>query len=214
MPSAADIRYAIWGLIFLFFSIGSMSRRRHDSEIYLIWYINSLFFILFYGMRVIAEQKDVRLTEVCGAYEETCKSIYAYLTNVEDELTLIAIVAALALGPQLLTYVLSGLSGSASTPRFVSQVARIAVWSFVKFAAGLGGILISEPFAKLTVGIAVTFHDFLAGFRYTAISFFYAAVYIAATERLPTYLREELKGIPLQVLVTIHRFFTRNTRDQ
>ena len=126
-----DLSYASWGAIFIVFSIGHLSTKGHHREIYLIWYINSLFFTLFYGLGIIAEQKNVRLTEVCGTYQENCKAVYEYLTNVQDELTLIAVVSALAIGPQLLTYILSALSGSASTPRFVSQIAKIAAWSFV-----------------------------------------------------------------------------------
>ena len=209
-----DLSYASWGAIFIVISIGHLSTKGHHREIYLIWYINSLFFTLFYGLGIIAEQKNVRLTEVCGTYQENCKAVYEYLTNVQGELSLIAVVSALAIGPQLLTYILSGLSGSASTPRFVSQIAKIAAWSFVKFAAGLGGILIAEPMAKLTVGKPVAFHDFIAGWRYTCLSFLYAWLYITTVERLPVYLLDELRGWPLRILLIFHRFFTRYIREQ
>lgn len=214
MPTSDDLQYASWGVIFIFLSIRGMSVRGYHSEVYLIWYINSFFLILFYGLGVIAAQNNVGITEVCKPYEETCRSAYEYLTNIRDELTLIAAVSALAIGPQVLTYVLSGLSGSASPPRFVSQIAKIAVWSLIKFTAGLGGILLSKPLVDLTVGRHVTFHEFLPGFRYTTISFLYAALYIAATRGLADHLREQLAGLPLRVLVRIHRFFTRNVRTE
>jgi hypothetical protein len=48
-------------------------------------------------------------------------------------------VVGLVVVPQLLSYVLSGLSGSASRPVFVSQITNVAVWSLVKFLAALSG---------------------------------------------------------------------------
>jgi hypothetical protein len=107
--------------MYLFFIISAIHalKDKHAREIYVIWYINSFFFIFFFGMGVVAEKKNIRLLEVCGSYEETCETIYDYLTNSDDEIALVLIFTAPAIGPQLLTYVLSGLSGSASAPKFV-----------------------------------------------------------------------------------------------
>jgi len=157
------------------------------------------------------------LRRFCGVYEDTCKSIYHSLTDVDDEALIIAVVAALVIGPQLLTYLLSGLSGSASPPKFVSQIGKISIWSFVKFTAGVGGIFVAEPFVKLTMGKPVTLYDFIYGARWTPIAFIYATTYILFTESIPQSFHEASeannKG-PLRAIFKVHKFFTRNTRDQ
>jgi hypothetical protein len=214
MFTEGSVLDVVIGSVALVAAIYSMASWRYDREIYLIWYIESFFFLLFYGMGVVAEKRDAHLTDVCGAYEQTCKSIYEYLTNVDDEIRLILIVAALAIGPQVLTYFLSGLSGSASAPKFVSQVAKLANWSFIKFMAGLGGILIAAPIAKLTVGKSVTFYDFLLGLRVSTFAFAYATAYILCSNEVPNFFKrhaESNRG-PFGVLVMIHKFFTRNAR--
>src|SRR5436190_3491385 len=44
---------------------------------------------------------------------------------------------------------LSGLSGAATAPIYIRQIGLVAVWSIIKFLAGLGGILLAQPAAKL-----------------------------------------------------------------
>ena len=97
-------------------------------------------------------------------------------------LILASALLVLAVGPQLLTYVLSGLTGAASAPKYITEVGTVAIWSIVKFAAGLGGVLTAEPFVALFVNKPFTFAAFFAGFRYTMIAFTYAALYIFFTE--------------------------------
>jgi hypothetical protein len=211
MFTSEDFSLLTWGLLLGSACIYNLRRNGYAHEIYLIWYINSFFFVLFYGMGIIAGQNNVGLMEVCGAtYQSSCQSIYNYLTNVEDEVRLIAAVTALALGPQFLTYILSGLFGCASPPRFVSQTAKVAIWSFVKFAAGLGGILTAQPLANLTFGKPFVVHELLVGFRYTVLAFVYASFYVSMSEALPTYFYREFGGLLPRAMSKIHQFFTRN----
>jgi hypothetical protein len=206
----------VLGFPALLIAIYYMAEWGHDREIYLIWYIESFFFLLFYGIGVFAEDPDAHPAKLCAPFAETCKSIYKYLTTVDDEVGLILIVAALAIGPQVLTYFLSGMSGSASAPRFVSQITKIANWSFIKFMAGFGGILMAAPFAKLTIGKPITFSDFFLAIRVCCFAFTYTATYILLSSEAPKFFRrhaESSRG-PFRVLVTMHEFFTRNTRDQ
>src|SRR5262249_23664640 len=153
-------------------------RKKHAGEIYLVWYINTFFFLLFLGIGVAAEKQGTRLTEVCGSYEDACKTIYDYLTNTRGETSLILIGVGLAIGPQVLTYLLSGLSGAASAPKFVLQVETIAIWSWVKFTAALGGILLAEPLARLVTGSKVEIVEFLPGPIYTIVAFSYASTHV------------------------------------
>ncbi len=54
----------IGSLVMMVVAIKAMSSAGHAREIYLIWYINSFFFMLFYGVGIIAEERNVRLTEI------------------------------------------------------------------------------------------------------------------------------------------------------
>ena len=45
--------------------------------------------------------------------------------------------------PQWLTYFLSGLSGDATLPRYVSQATDVAMWSLIKTVASLSGIALA-----------------------------------------------------------------------
>jgi multisubunit Na+/H+ antiporter MnhC subunit len=204
--------------VYLFFLISSLYvlKDEHSRQIYAIWYINSFFFLLFLGMGVVAEKRNIHLVEVCGSYKDTCEMLYEYLTNTDDEIAVVLILTALAIGPQVLTYILSGLSGSASPPKFVGTVAKLALWSFVKFIAGFGGIITAEPFAKLAAGKPASPINFVAGFAITSLAFSYAAGYVQITEKFPRFLRKRF-GDPdslKQPLVTIHKFFTRHTREE
>jgi hypothetical protein len=203
-------------LLLLFFLVFLPSatfrlREKHAGEIYLIWYINTFFFLLFLGMGWVAEKHSARLIEVCGSYEQACKTIYDYLTDIRGETSLIFIGVGLAIVPQVLTYVLSGLSGAASAPKFVLEVETLALWSFVKFTAALGGILIAEPFARLVTGSKVEIVEFLPGPIYTLVAFSWVSTHVWFHDKwLPSVLNRFAD--PNGWLPTIHRIFTRKAQ--
>jgi hypothetical protein len=197
---------------FLIYACTTTLRRNHAAEIYVIWYLNSFFFVLFFGMGVIAEKKNKRLEEVCGAYESTCKTIYDYLTNIVDEVIIVAVFTGLALLPQILTYLLSGVYGIASTPKFASQIQKIAVWSLVKFLAGLGGIISAAPMAKWVTGKPAPFIEFTTGLGLVAIAFAYASLHVDITKWLAKQ-RKRVKSEEKHPLLRLHRFFTRHSQN-
>jgi hypothetical protein len=81
----------------------------------------SFFFVVFLSVEVIAHKNHVELVEVCGSYRETCKTVYNSLTDIQDELELIFIFLGATLLPQLLAYLLSGISGSTTAPQYISR---------------------------------------------------------------------------------------------
>jgi hypothetical protein len=214
MRTVVEIYYVISVSIifgaFLYAAIAFM-RKAHSGEIFIIWYILSCFFVLFLGLGIIAETNKIGLTEVCGPYEATCKSIHRYLTNLDDELNLISAIAVLTVGPQFLTYFLSGLSGSASTPRFVWQVERFVLLSLVKFLAALGGIAFAEPVAKVVVGNQVHPFSWIGGVLFTSAAFVIAAFEILIRETLPAFLRQQKRLT--RPFSKAHAFFTRHRAD-
>ena len=157
-------------------------KERYAANIHLIWYINSFFFVLFLGLGIAAEKNNTTLFEICGSYDANCKAAFEMLTNFRDEVYLIVAVTGLAIVPQWLAYTLSGFSGVAAYPKFIRQTQAIAVWSLVKFMAGLGGIICAGVVAKMVAGKQLItlkgLEEFAFGFFYTVCAFVYAAFYV------------------------------------
>jgi len=193
------------------------TRKRHSLEIYTIWYIFSLFLFLFFALYYFAEREGTELARILGpSYTETLTLIHHALTDVRGELQLVAAVVYLAIAPQLLTYVLSGLSGSATPPLFVRQTVTIAVWSIIKFLAGLGGILLAQPLARLSLGMQIPASDFAQGAMALASAFLTAGAYYQFLER-----QFEIRIMPgfrvhvrAPILLDVHKFFTRHRQSE
>ncbi|MGJ5075504.1 hypothetical protein [Bradyrhizobium oligotrophicum] len=137
---------AVGGIIFLL-------RKSHPQEIYMTWYVFSLFFLVFGAITILTIKSRVELTDVFGPSQaHLLKTLYGYLTDYEGEMVLVAVFFGIAVAPQLVTYVLSGLSGSAKTPKYVRQVTDLATLSLLKFLAGAAGIFIGQGVGKFTMG--------------------------------------------------------------
>lgn len=206
----------IGAAVVVFYAAGRL-RKKYAGELYLIWWVNSFFFLSFFALEVVAVKNSIRLTEVCGAHEETCKSIYDYLTNAKDEFILIVAIVGLFVGPQLLTYLLAGISGAAQAPRFVWQVEQFVVWSLIKFIAALAGIRSATAFAKLVTHQTVEVDEFLPGLLFIAAAFGWARMHFDLHEQRET-LSRQFSGSQtrwhIRQGMKIHRFFTRNVREE
>jgi hypothetical protein len=177
--------------------------RRHPGEIYTIWYIFSFFFLLFLFLYSFAEKEGKEVTDILGpSLAGNLKVVYDYLTNFDDEFRLVAVLVYLAIGPQLLTYLLSGLSGSAIPPMFVRQIRTIAVWSLIKFTAALGGILLAHLLANFWFGKQVSLREFLEAVAPIIFAFGAARVNQIFNGEF------EVRLLPVSML-KVHEFFTR-----
>lgn len=166
-------------------------------------------------MYYFAVKDGKEVIDVLGpSYAETLKAVHHYLTDVDDEFRLVAAVVYLAIGPQLLTYLLSGLSGSATPPKFVRQIGTIAIWSVIKFVAALSGILLAEPVARLSLGTQISVLDFLQGTAMIALAFILAAIQHQYLDR--EFEMSVMPGFRIHVrvpmLLPIHKFLTKHNR--
>ncbi|UPK15807.1 hypothetical protein IVA93_37495 (plasmid) [Bradyrhizobium sp. 155] len=191
-------------------------RRNHPGEVYVIWYACSFFFILFFGLTLLARVNGIGIYEICGTHKETCQSIYDHLTDPKGEIAFLGVMVGLALGPQLMTYLISALWGTASAPKFVRHIQAIAVWSLVKFLAGLGGIVISQSLAVQMAG--TTLYDeniprigilpiFAIGASSVAAAFMIAAIYTMLNDAWDSFLE---KHAAPPALMDIHKWCTRH----
>lgn len=196
----------IYGTIFVI-------RRRHPGEVYAIWYACSFFFIFFFGLSLIARVNNVSIEDVCGTHKDACRAVFETFTDIGGEAAFLGTIVTLALGPQLLTYLISGLFGTASAPRFVHPIQAIAVWGVIKFLAGLGGIIMAEsivlPLAESTeehphFGFGVLFSS---GATCVAAAFMIAAVYTIVTDAFAG-LAFKQDGFP-GAIRAIHKWCTR-----
>lgn len=122
--------------------------RKHTRECYLLWYVFSLMFLLFLPLTVAAASKRQLLSDYLGDYA----FIYDSLTNPGHELLLILGIIYIGLGPQLLTYVLSGPFGAASRPVFMRQIEATVSLSSMKFVIGAAGIELADLVARIYLG--------------------------------------------------------------
>ena len=212
-----------WHLVFVVgttvavFYVAGRLRRQHAGELYLIWYINSFFFLLFFALEIVAIKNNTRLAAVCAPYEATCAGIVDYLTNARDEMILIGAIVGVFVGPQLLTYVLAGMSGAAIAPKFVWHIEQFVVWSLIKFIAALAGIRSATPFARLVTHQPVEIGDFLPGLIFIAAAFGWAGVHFDLHTQREAFSRQltgKKPGWHIRQAVRIHNYFTRNARER
>jgi hypothetical protein len=211
-----------WGLVLvtgaaiLVLFTASRLREQHAGELYLIWYINSLFFLLFLALEIVAAKNSVLITEVCGdAYKFACASVHEYLTDAKQEFILIGAIVGVCVGPQLLTYLLAGLFGAAIAPKFVWHIEQFVVWSLIKFIAALAGIRSATPFAKLLTHQPVAIAEFAYGLFFIATAFGWAGLHFdmqAWREALSRQLTGK-PSWPVRQALRLHNYFTRNVRE-
>ena len=145
-PSLENSQFLVMFVVCSFGLLGGiwLLREDHAREIYIIWYMFFLFFVIFCVLHAYARVNNVALKDAFGRQGgEFFASAYDYLTNFEAEVAMVLTIFVLAVVPQWLTYIISGLSGSATPPKFVSQVTDIAMWSLIKFMAALGGVMLA-----------------------------------------------------------------------
>jgi hypothetical protein len=194
----------------------------HPGEVYGIWYFFSLLFLIFVALYILAEwlcKKEV--TEVLGEFlAPAFKWVYDALTNFQGELILVAAFVYVAIAPQVLTYLLSGFSGAASLPQFIQTIRWLAIWSVIKFMAGLAGILLADALAKLFLGKPVSSYDFFHAAFFIAGAFYLAVLHHKfeldwEKWELPVTpgLRIRVRLVHMPRLVKIHEFFTRHTEE-
>lgn len=147
--------------------------RRHPRELYLLTYIFSLVFLLFFALNFAAGWTNRELKDFLGRYA----FIYEMLTSTDDEIILVAGVLYLGIGPQVVTYIFTGVFGAASPPILVQQIRVMAVLSLMKFLVGLSAIMLSDTLANAVLGKAISQDDLRLGFFASGFASFLAVLH-------------------------------------
>jgi hypothetical protein len=204
---ASDVAPEVWVVVALALLVPSIwsLRKTHAQEIYIVWYVFSFFFVLFLPLHVAALADPPILGETA---EQLAIGAFRFLSDVRSEEILVAAIIWLAVAPQLVTYFLSGLSGSASAPRFVSQVVNFTFWMLVKFMAGLAGILSAFLLAEWSRGIQSSWLAISNSLLPLATAF----LLLSVREIFKRAMDAPHKGSVLYRFRRVHEFFTRYSR--
>jgi hypothetical protein len=193
--------------------------RRKDciTEINVILFAFSFTFLIWGAVKVVLQP---------NIYEQSVamwiRLTRMNLTDPEVEISWIVLIILVAVAPQLLTYVLSGLAGTASTPKLVWQFEKIAIWSLIKFLAVAAGVLIADGMlpdkssfreSNAIIYSDVSFWEHLemlfSGLAALGLAFAITVAQVYFIEFAQT-LGEAWKREPKSWQYRIHRFFTRN----
>jgi len=205
-------------------------RKNNTAEINVIWYVFSLVFVIFWSLFAAVDLKIIEPVwspasvadgAIVRQHAEPWTKQYFYelatdiLLDWRGELLLVCSVVLIAIVPQLLTYVLAGLSGCASIPKWVWQFEQFAILSLIKFLAALGGFLAPSAFRVTSSDydgdmLLINIITSLKGLTAVAAAFALAVLQIYF-EKLYHYLlgvSQDPKWRPN----AIHRFFTRKLK--
>jgi hypothetical protein len=123
-------------------------RDQHSAHVYMIWYTYSLTLcvtslVIFTDPQIIPGLVDTDKIHL-SSLEEGTRNLMKDLLDPPKELYLISAVLLVFVVPQLISFVLSGIFGCASTPKFISRVSTACVFSLVKFSCIVSAILSAE----------------------------------------------------------------------
>lgn len=127
-------------------------RGKYASSIHIIWYLFSL--------SVCAAFIGLRWARAVGAIDATGNpgneagkwvvAIMNFSMDLQADFYVLSALVLIVVGPQCLSYALSGLFGCASRPRFVSFWVSVFTWGMAKsFAVAAGVLLVVDVFGSV-----------------------------------------------------------------
>lgn len=188
-------------------------RKKHPGELYVTWYLYFFSLLLFGGLGGLAEYNKIPLTELCGSWEPTCKTVHHALTNINDELILLAAITILGIGPQILAYIFSAPFGAARTPAFVGTIQLFVWWSYVKFLTVLSGIMTAAGATAIIARRPTDTDQLLIALMLLAAAFGTALMVASKGKHWRILLFGNEKWV-MPYLQRWHSFATRNARAE
>jgi hypothetical protein len=223
-----------------------LRRKGCTDEINIIWYAFSLVFVIWWCLNFALDLNLIALpwsdalvskslltwngipkdsvAPGQGPAPWTGQYVYEmakpFLTDYGAELGLVASILIVTIAPQLLNYILAGLSGCAATPRLVWEFEKIATWCLIKFLAAVGGISVADALGSYRITSSVRQYwlrrssesyvdDLLWGLSAVGLAFIVTVVQVYILQAAEA-LGKARQQKPKSCLYTVHRFFTRN----
>jgi hypothetical protein len=192
-------------------------RRNHGADIRVVWYFVSLALVVALGIGWWAVDNGAlgQHGTFVGPNGEALKKFLDFMLDLNTDLKILAAIVLLITVPQLLGYVLSGLSGSAAAPLLIEGSLSFFVWGLVKAFAVCAGII----FSLAILGMWQGWHTWWpGGFAMTYTSLMLVMLSFATLlmyREAETVSADLHKYFPKLVkpFIAIHSWFTRKERD-
>jgi hypothetical protein len=209
-PSAAF--FLVFLLIGLY-SIHQLSRNRGD-DIRVVWYLFSLSLVVTFGIALWAVDIDAinKSGSFNGTSGEMLKKLLDFMLDLNTDFKILLAIVTFIVLPQLLSYVLSGISGCASPPFLIERSWMFFIWGLVKSFAVCAGIIFS-------IAIFVIWKDWHDSWSDTLPLFYLSTMLVMLSfSTLFTHREAKTQAIDLKkncpslgnLFKGMHRWFTRH----
>ena len=189
--------------------------KKHGGGIRVVWGFFSFFFVVTSVALFWAFSSGVftELGATTNGQGEFLLKIFDVMTDIELDLKIFLAVFVIMVLPQLLCYVLSGLSGNAWNLFFIKESWAFLVWSTIKAFATCAGVF----FSVAMVGMYYI-HDWREGKGLGLIFMSLSAQIIAfvilyvyrESETVIDWFRQKLPSWFIRHLSCLHKCFTRH----
>lgn len=200
------------GMLLFFVVVGLtyLLREKNGSDIRVVWYLASLTAMISFGVAWIAISTGaIKDGEFVGEYGVLLKSLIGFMFDLEKDFLIVTGIASLIIVPQLVCYILSGLSGNAKSPILMNASLSFLIWGVIKSLVVCASILVSVGLLYL-LGYLPESGDtsffVVIGLYFLLLAFGIISVYREG-ERFARYV---VKHLPC--LKHIHIWFTRKEK--
>lgn len=152
--AAVAIFYPL-GMLFALNTPIEYLRKKHAREVDMMFYFICLAFLLSLLVTVAAVKFGAidNSGNFSGDLGEWFKSGLSFFISIDDTLYLSIAIIGVTIAPQIISYILSGLFGCASSVIFFSEIIEISFWLAVKPLITVSGISIGLSLAAYILSI-------------------------------------------------------------
>ncbi|MDH2918319.1 MAG: hypothetical protein PXX73_03895 [Sideroxydans sp.] len=196
----------------------SILNRKHGSDIRVAWYLFSLSFVITFVVAFWARQNGAINPQgtFVGNVGRLLEELLHVMLDLNTDASILLSIVAIIVIPQLLNYILSGLSGCASNPILIKESFKFLIWGFVKSVMVCAGIIFA-------VAVFGAWHAW-TGWRWSGVV---ALLYTSATLSMLGFamlswyrdigttapnLQKLKSNFLVRWLSSIHRCFTKNNQ--
>lgn len=197
----------------------SVLRNEHAVDIQVVWYFYSFTLVLssLIGIWAVNVEAINNKGEFVGESGEYINTLITASLDVNLSFAIIFCIFAIIILPQLLSYMLCGLFGVSSTPKYTSESINILMWGIIKTFVIVSGVTTTIPiFGAIFSWDSFKFNNIvgwlLLSIAFCLYSFFVLLVYRESAQVLvdiDRYVPGKLKDKALSV----HNWFSRHVGD-
>lgn len=205
-------------LIFLILGAVSLIRKQHGAEVRVVWYFFSLSVVAVAGIacHAISVGAIDEGGNFHGKYGEFIMGALNFMLDLKGGIFWVTGAVVLFLLPQLLSYVLSGISGCASAPLFISGSFDFLVWGYLKAFVTCAGITFSIGLLCFSGLIPSDFKSAPILLPFSLLLLLVVFSFLFLYLEGENYMRALADNFPklMQRCIKVHRFFTRHVDSQ